>query len=277
MFQIFRFFSNNKVILLFLFLEFVSLFFIFHSHSYHQSKFITSANKFSGYLITKSNHIKTYFNLREKNKDIVNENLILKNKLEKLKQELIPTTNVSIDTARKYSYISANVIKNSYRKRDNLLTLDKGSFDGIKPNMGVVLPNGIVGITLDVSKHFSTVVSLLNSNTSINVKLKKNNHFGSLQWNGKTYKTAHLLDIPTQSNLKLGDTIMSGGHSIIFPDQIPIGTVSKIVIKNRTFERVDVQLFEDYSALHSVYIVVNKFKDEQKELEEKSELQMKND
>ncbi len=274
MFQIFRFFSNNKSILLFLFLEFVSLVFIFRSHSYHQSKYITSTNRLSGYLITKSHNIKSYFGLKEKNNDLVLENVILKNELERLKQLNRPVSMLSVDTIRKYKFVSANVIKNSYHKRDNILTLDKGTLDGVKPNMGVILPQGIVGITINVSEHYSTVVSILNSKTSINVKLKKNKHFGSLQWNGKTYKTAQLLDIPTQSNLKVGDTLVSGGQSIFFPEQIPIGIVSKIEVKNRNYERIDVQLFEDLSALHSVYVVVNKFKDEQKELEDKSESQM---
>lgn len=271
MLQIFKFFSKNRVLLLFLFFELVAIILVFRTHSYHQSKYITSANNFSGYLLTRSDNIYSYFRLKEKNDALISENVQLKNELEKLKQLHIPPTVLHTDTLRKYSYISATVIKNSYLKRDNIITLDKGSVDGISPNMGVILPNGIVGITLNVSKHYATVMSLLNSNTSINVKLKKNYHFGSLKWDGKSYRFTQLQDIPIQADIQVGDTLVTGGHSVFFPEEIPVGTVSEIKLANKTFERINIKLFADFSALHTVYVVTNKYRDEQQELETKSE------
>jgi rod shape-determining protein MreC len=271
MFQIFKFFSKNRILLLFLFLEFVAFILIFQTHSYQQSKYITSSHRISGNLLKKSEQIHSYFGLKEKNENLVKENVSLKNELEKYKQLQVPPTVVFQDTAKKYSYIVAKVIKNSYLKRDNTITLDKGSVDGVQPNMGVILPNGIVGITLNVSKHFCTVMTILNSKSSINVKFKKNYHFGSLMWNGKSYTQTQLWDIPIQADIKKGDSIVTGGQSVFFPEQIPVGVISKVTYANKTFERIDVKLFADFSALHTVYIVTNKYRDEQQNLETQTE------
>lgn len=268
MLQIFIFFSKNRIVLLFLFLEFMAFILILQSNSYQQSKYISSTNKMSGNLLQKSNNIHNYFELENKNEKLISENVSLKNELEKLKQlHILPTVH-SKDTLQKYTYLTAKVIQNSYLKKNNIITLDKGSVDGVKPNMGVILPHGIVGITLNVSNHFSTVMTILNSKSSINVKFKKNHHFGSLLWNGKSFTKTQLWDIPIQADIKKGDTIVSGGQSVLFPEQIPIGTISEIIYSNKTFERIDVKLFEDFSALHTVYIVLNKHRDEQQELED---------
>jgi|JI8StandDraft_1071087.scaffolds.fasta_scaffold74378_2 rod shape-determining protein MreC len=271
MFQIFNFFSKNRILLLFLFLEFVAFILIFQTHSYQQSKYITSSHRLSGSLLKKSEQIHSYFGLKDKNKDLIQENVNLKNELEKYKQLQVAPTVVMRDTAKKYAYIVAKVIQNSYLKRDNTITLDKGLVDGVQPNMGVILPNGIVGITLHVSQHFSTVMTILNSKSSINVKFKKNHHFGSLQWNGVSYTKAQLWDIPVQADIKKGDTIVTGGHSVFFPEQIPVGVIEEVVFSNKTFDRIDVKLFADFSALHTVYIVTNKYRDEQQNLEAQTE------
>ena len=270
MLQIFKFFSTNKILLLFLFLEFVAIIFIFRTHSYQQSTYITSSNRFAGNVLKKTNSIYEYFHLKNKNEDLIKENVQLKNQLEHYIQLNKPVTEVINDSLLKYSYIEAAVIKSSFLKNDNFITLDKGTADGIHPNMGVILPNGIVGITLNVSKHYTTVMTILHSKSSINVKFKKNYHFGSLQWNGKTFTKAQLLDIPIQADIKIGDTIVSGGHSIFFPDQIPIGTIAEVKYANKAFEKIDVKLFADFSALHTVYVVTNKFRDEQANLEAKT-------
>lgn len=272
MFQIFKFFSDNKVVLLFLLMEFIAFISILNTHSFHQSGYITSANNISGAILKKSNDIHSFLGLRKANNDLIQENLALKNELEHLKQLQVPPTITQVDTLRKYTYITANVIRNSFLKKDNIITLDKGSIDGVQPNMGVVLPNGIIGITLNVSNHYTTVMTILNSKMSINVKFKKNHHFGSMQWNGKTFSKVQLWDIPIQADIKVGDTIVTGGHSVFFPEQIPIGTISEVKLTNKTFEKIDIKLFADLSALHSVYIVKNKFRDEQQELEKKSEV-----
>lgn len=270
MFQIFQFISYNRTLLLFLLLEFLALVFTINTHSYHHSKYLSSSQAVSGNIISKADKINQYFGLREKNEQLITENLALKKNIEKLNQQLNPATIVQTDTIAKYDYIVAKVISNTFQKQNNIFTINKGSKDGVKPDMGVLLPNGIAGITLNVSEHYATVLSLLSNKSSINAKFKKNNHFGSLQWNGKSHTNVQLLDIPIQAEVKVGDTIVTGNSSIYFPENIPIGTIYDIKYANKSFERLDVKLFADFSSIDHVYVVINKRKKEQQDLEKLS-------
>jgi rod shape-determining protein MreC len=110
----------------------------------------------------------------------------------------------------------------------------------------------------------------LHSQTKINAKIKKSHHYGSLSWNGKNFTKVLLEDLPIQANIKKGDTIISGGKSIFFPEGIPIGTISDFKIDNKAYNSITINLFTDMSALYNVYIVKNNQKEELIELEKQS-------
>lgn len=264
------FFLKNKTILLFLFLEFFSFAFIINSHSFHHSKFLNSTNGISGFILKKSNAISNYFYLNKQNKTLIEENTFLINSLSSANKKNLNSTSISIDSVSKYKFIPARVISNPYSKRNNILTLDKGKAQGIQPDMGVVLPNGVIGITLNVSENYTTVLSLLNSQSKINAKIKKSHHYGSLHWDGKDITKVLLDDLPIQAHIQKGDTIISGGKSVFFPEGIPIGTISNIDIDNKAYASISVDLFTDMSSLFNVYVVKNTKKKEQLDLETKS-------
>jgi len=269
MLQLIKFFKNNSVFFLFVFLELIAFVFIIKSHSFHHSKYLNSANALSGSLLNKSNQISNYFKLSTQNETLAKENELLKNKLEQTTYNP-DNQQTNTNTPSKYTSISAKVISNPYFKRNNILTLDKGSNDSIKPNMGVILSNGIVGITLKVSKNFTTVLSLLNSQTKINAKMQKSSHYGSLAWDGNDFTEVQLMDLPIQANIQIGDTIMSGGKSVFFPEGIPIGTINDFSINNKSYTSIKVRLFADFSALDHVYVISNRFSEEQIKLESES-------
>ena len=271
MLQLIKFFTNNRYGLLFVLLEFIAFIFVLNSHSYHYSKFLNSANSISGSILKSSKGIHDYFHLTSQNKLLAQENELLKNKLQKQASNLSQKQGISADSLLKYNYISAQVISNPFRKRNNILTIDKGEKDGIKPNMGVVLSNGVVGITLRTSNHFTTVLSLLNSQTKINAKMKNSPHYGSLEWNGNDFSSVQLYDLPIQAHIKVGDTVISGGKSVIFPEGIPIGMIKSFEKKNKAYQNINIHLFADFSALNYVYVVQNKLSDEQLQLENQSQ------
>lgn len=257
------------VFILFVTLEFIAFIFIINSHSYHNSKYLNSANYISGSILKKSNAISDYFKLNKQNKALAEENESLKNSLEQVSTNPDSLHLVNSNPS-KYEYINATVISNPYTKRNNILTLDKGSLDSIQPNMGVILSNGVVGITLKVSKYYTTVLSLLNSQSKINAKMNKSHHYGSLQWNGQDFSKVNLEDLPIQANIQEGDTIISGGKSIFFPEGIPIGIISDFTIESKSYSNIGISLFADFSALHTVYIVKNNLSQEQIQLEKAS-------
>jgi len=270
MLQLINFLRKYRVAILFIFLEFVAFVFIIRSHSFHYAKYLNSANAIGGGIHQKTNSISKYFSLDNNNEVLLQENIRLKNQLEYFQRYDSLDGIVKQDTAQ-YQYIAAKVINNSYAKRNNILTLNKGGEDGIEPNMGVVLSNGIIGIVLNTSKHYATVLSVLNNQAKFNVKLTKSHHYGSLEWNGVQFDRLSLVDFPIQANVKVGDSIISGGKSVLFPLGIPIGVVTEVSVGENTYNEVILAPFVDYSALYEVYVIENKMAKEQIELETRHE------
>ena len=246
----------------------VSLGFTIQSHSYHQSSFFNSSSWFTGNIYETSHSISTYFDLDVENEKLVEENKRLRNLLFNQKTD----QPLALDSLQaRYTIASAQVIKNSYADRRNYITINKGEKDSVKMDMGVITSNGILGIIENTSNHFATIQSILNVNSNINAKLKNTNHFGSLIWNEEAYNTVQLIDIPKLVPLVIGDTIVTGGMSSIFPENIPIGTIKKFELGNaQSFWQVDITLFNDMTNIKNVYIVNNENRPEIIQLEEET-------
>ncbi|MFC0780312.1 rod shape-determining protein MreC [Flavobacterium sp. HJSW_4] len=269
--QIFNFIIRNSNRLLFLLLLGISLGLTIQSHSYHRSKVISSANFLSGGVYEKINRANEYLNLRAENDELVLENARLKSLLfNKEDTTKLPLPD-SIKGVKPADIIVSKVIHNTYNTHENFLTLNSGSNEGVKPDMGVINSLGIVGIIDDTSPRYSTVVSILNMKSQINAKLKKSNHFGSLTWDGKSTGFVQLRDVPRLASVRKGDTIVTGGQSVIFPEGINIGTVETIYKETQTsFYVIKVKLFNDMTNLGHVYIIKSKDREELINLENKN-------
>ena len=266
--QIVNFVLKNSNRLLFLLLLVISLSLTIQSHSYHKSKIISSANFFTGGIYEKVNNIDEYFSLRAQNDELALENARLKSLLFNQKDTTKLPKIDSIKGVKKTDIIVSKVIRNSYSAFENYLTINSGSSSGIKPNMGVINSAGIIGIVDNTSKDYATIISILNVKSQINAKIKKSNHFGSLVWNAKSTGFVQLIDVPRLAGVRKGDTIVTGGQSIIFPENIGIGTIDKVYIDNVTnYYTLDIKLFNDMTNLGHVYIIKNKDAEEISNLE----------
>lgn len=266
--QIIVFFIRNKNFLLFLLLFGLSVFLTINSHSFHKNKAATSANAISGGIYSVKQNVLDYFNLREQNDILVEENRRLRQLISKSRlQDSSAISSLNLDA--RFKYVSARVINNSYSKTKNNLTLDAGANDGLKIDMGVISSLGVVGIVNSVSANFATVQSLLNTKSQINAKLKTTGNFGSLIWRGGNPYEAILTDIPRQAIVKVGDTIVTDGKSTIFPQGILIGTVKDFVLaNNQDYYEVMVSLSNDMTNIRHVYVIENSDAQEINALEE---------
>lgn len=261
--QIFNFILKNSNRLLFLLLLVISLSLTIQSHSYHKSKIISSANFFTGGIYEKINNVDEYFGLREKNNELALENARLKSILFNQKDTTKLPKIDSIKGVKKVDIIVSKVIHNSYSIQENFITINNGAASGIKPNMGVINSAGIVGIIDKTSKNYATIISVLNVNSKINAKIKKSNHFGSLVWNGKSTGFVQLIDVPRLAGVRKGDTIVTGGQSIVFPENIGIGTIENVYTDEETnYYTLNIKLFNDMTNLGHVYIIKNKDSEE---------------
>ncbi|WP_281637145.1 rod shape-determining protein MreC [Flavobacterium marginilacus] len=267
--QIFSFIIKNSNRILFLLLLGISLSLTIQSHSFHRSKVISSANFLSGGVYERINSVEEYLNLREQNDELARENANLKSLLFKTKDSAeIPNLD-SLKGVLPKDIVVCKVIRNSYNVYENFLTLNAGAKSGVRPDMGVINSLGIVGIIDDVSANYSTVISILNTKSQINAKIKNSDHFGTLNWDGKNAGFVQLIDVPRLATIKRGDTIVTGGQSVIFPENIGIGTIDKIYIPDDKthYYRINVKLFNDMTSLGHVYIIKSGNSEEIRNLE----------
>lgn len=266
--QVINFFIKNSYRLLFLLLLGTSIFFTIQTNSYHKSRTISSANIVTGYVYEKIDEVNKYFDLKDVNKKLVEENSYLKEILYNTKDTTLTNPIELSDEMLQYKVIHAKVIKNSFDVYDNYLTLNAGAKDGIKEDMGVINSKGVVGIIDKTSNNYATVLSILNTKSQLNAKIKNTNHFGTLTWDAKNAGYVQLVDVPRLASLKKGDTIVTGGQSVIFPENIPIGRIEKAYTdKNTNYYTISVRLFNDMTNVGFVYIIENTKKSELIELQ----------
>lgn len=266
--QIVNFLIRHKTFITFFVLFCFSLFLVIQSHSYHNTKFVNSANWVAGSIYNTTNSIGDYLYLKQYNQQLIKENSYLR---KQLLNRGVPITDSLIDSDSlnlKFKIRPASIIKNSYNKLNNYLLVDKGSSDSIVQDMGVITSQGIVGIIENTSTGYANIQSVLNTYSEINAAIKNTNNFGSLKWNGEDFNIVQLVDVLRSAPIKKGDTIITGGMSSIFPKGILIGTIKDFSLDaSENYYLIDVDLFNDMTTLDQVYILENLNRKEILELE----------
>ena len=264
---------------LFLLLEVASFILLFRFNHYQQSVYFTSANGVAGKVYEISGGITSYFHLKTANGDLLDRNMWLEQRLSFLENVL---KEKGLDSARLYSMerlapteyqiFKANVIKNSLNKADNYITLDRGTTEGIRPEMGVVDANGVVGIVYKTSPHYSLVIPLLNSKSSISCKIVGSDYFGYLKWEGGNSRFAYLKDLPRHAEFNLGDTVVTSGYSTVFPEGVMVGTVDDMSDSHDGLSYLlKIKLATDFGKVSNVRVISRNGQDEQKALESRAD------
>ena len=272
-----NFFLKYNYWFLFILLEVISFALLFRFNNYQGSAFFTSSNQVAGMAYEAANNVTGYFHLKSINDDLVQKNVELELQMECIRSALMELTSDSTglermksDALKGYDIYRANVINNSLTHVDNYITLDKGENDGIRSEMGVINGSGVVGIVYHTSSNYSVVIPILNSKSSISCKIKRSDYFGFLKWDGGSSEYATVKDMPRHSLFSLGDTIVTSGHSAVFPGGIPIGTVEDMSDSHDGLSYLlKVKLFTDFGRLNDVRVIAQKGQEEQLELEQK--------
>ena len=270
-----NFFLKYNYWFLFVLLEVISFALLFRFNSYQGSAFFTSANRLAGAVYDAANNVTGYFHLKTINDELVQKNVELELQVERLRETLTEATGDSSgieqmkqEALQEYDIFKASVINNSITHADNYITINKGTADGVRSEMGVVNGSCVVGIVYLTSSHHSIVIPVLNSKSSISCKIKKSDYFGFLKWDGGSSEYAYVKDMPRHSLFSLGDTIVTSGHSAVFPSGIPVGTVDDIADSHDGLSYLlRVKLFTDFARLNDVRVIAKKGQEEQLELE----------
>ena len=252
--RIIYFLIRNKDFILFLSLLTICLSINISYNEYNKSKFLNSSNSLFSSLYKTKLTISKYFNLEYQNQLLLEEN-------RKLRYSLYNPKNINL-TGRKdkisYNVTSASVIKNSYSFSNNFVTIDVGRNDSIEIDNGVISSKGVVGIIDKISPNYSRFISILNTKFLLNAKLKKSNYFGVLSWDGMNINRVQLSDVPKQANVSIGDTIVTGGNSLIFPKGILIGYVESFKLDNsENYLELQINLATDMRNIENLYVLKN--------------------
>lgn len=257
-----EFLSRYNHWFLFVLLEVASLVLLFRFNNYHGSVWFTSANAVSGKVLEAHSEMESYMNLAEVNEALTQRNVYLEHRLAQLEEQL--AVKMSTDSLAgklqndsvHYRLIPAKIVNNSIDKTENFITLDKGSADGVKKDMGVVSGTGVVGIVYLVSKHYSVVISVLNAKSNISCAIADRGYFGYLHWTGGASDIAYVDDIPRHAHFKRGDNIVTSGYSSVFPAGIAVGKISKVYNSPDGLSyRLQVKLSTDFSTLRDVCVI----------------------
>lgn len=267
MYNLFQFFLRYYLFLLFVSLEIFCFYLIFQNKHYNEVAYMNVANSVSGKVYSTYTGVSDYLYLRRFSDSLVDENA-------KLRAQLLDSKYISkidsgilrdstLKNVQQYSYISARVIHNSVNEAANLIYLDRGRLQGVGKQMGVINANGIVGQVVAVTDNYSAVMSVLSKEFKVSAKLKKNEFFGNLHWDGVNSTTASMEDIPKHVPVKVGDTLVTSGFSQLFPRNIMVGRVKTVKMEpDKNFLEITVGLSTNFGSLSYVYVVNNLKKQE---------------
>lgn len=248
----------------FIALEIICFVLLFSYNNFQSSVYLSTANEVTARLLKGRDKVTKYFGLAEKNHVLSEQNAQLQQRIVELEMlnaqyhldSLAKTETIQRIYRTGYHITPAQVIDKSVNKTDNYFTLDRGTSDGVAPDMGVMGVDGIVGVVFKCTEHYSLVMTLLNSNNSISCKVSGNNDIGYLQWQGGDPRYATLHDLPRYSNVTVGDTIVTSGNSSFFPEGIMVGTVEE---KHHTtdglYMNLKVLLSTQFVNLEHVFVV----------------------
>jgi rod shape-determining protein MreC len=274
--------------ILFIFFEIVSFVLIYRNNTYQQNRMLSGANVVTGYFMSVSGAVFSYFDLQNANQELLKRNSELEAEVTALRGQLsrleADTTSfgqvflrdtVFADSlfreAFQYNYIPVGVVSNRTNYVNNYITVDKGANDGIRPDMGVVSPQGLVGIVTTVGEHYSVVLSLLSVKFNVNCKVLQTDYFGALSWKGGDIRYAYLEQLPTHSTFQTGDTIVTSGNSAVFPPGIMVGIVESHDKQNDdNFYSLKVRLASDFQTLRMLCVIDNRLHKEQRDVEKEA-------
>jgi rod shape-determining protein MreC len=259
--SLFAFLWKYQFTVLFIFLESIALVLLFNSYTYHKSLAFNTVNDLTGSVFSMSTNVSDYFSLKTENEQLLEENARLRNLLHN--GPLFADT-VSQKEDSLYQYITAKVVSNSVDNRNNFIMINKGSLDGIEKELGVISSTGLTGIVVGVSRNYAYIMSMLHQNSRISARIKKSNQLVNVTWSGLDYRTGEVIDIPSHIILSPGDTIVTSGNSLIFPEGIEIGTIiSQEKTPDKALGNAKLVFSTDFNSLSYVYVIRNLSKEEQ--------------
>lgn len=268
MLKLLLFLKRIGYVLLFIALEAIAISVFLHSNLYQKARIAGASDRLVSGVYDKLADVSEYFGLRAENRRLLEEIARLRSEKQPLPQIDYDVDSIPVaEVLQQYRYQPARVIRNSISRRENYLTIDRGTLDGVEPEMALIADDGIVGYVVHCSDHFSVAMSILHTQFKTSGRIQGSDFFGSIYWDGLNHREVILDEIPKYADMEVGDTVVTTDYSYIFPPDQPIGTIDSFEMFNGTFYKVRVRLFTDLARLRHVYAVHYLEQDERRALE----------
>ncbi len=276
--NLFNFIIRNSHWLVAILLVAFSFYLVFAHNSYQRSVYLTSANNISGWLYSVSGNVSSFLLLKKNNRELMERNALLEEELQQWREQVdaslyddsLTTEAFVADSSAlpHFAFIPAEVVNLSFSGVNNFITINKGSQQGIKPDMGVISHRGVVGVVSNVSANFAVVIPVINSKFRLSARLKHSDNNGSLSWSGRNIREAQVQELPRHEDYSVGDTVITS-FSRIFPKNLIIGRVSGLgESTDDNFITVNLELATDFYTLQDVLVINDRYYEEQEALEE---------
>lgn len=238
---------------------------LFQYNSYQGSVWFTSANRVAGSILAWKAEVEFFFSMAKANEELTQRNLSLEQQVSELSNKLAEATEdttwvqkAGAGVLKGFNLIPAKVVSNKINSPDNLLTIDKGTADGVRADMGVVCGTGVVGIVYLASAHYSVVIPVLNTRSNISCRIRGRNYFGYLNWMGGSDRLVYVDDVPRHAHFRLYEWVETSGYSSVFPPGIAVGKILHVYNSPDGLSyRLQVELATDFSRLRDVCVVDN--------------------
>lgn len=268
--QFILFLRKIYFVIMFILLEIMAFSHFSNSSVYANAKIMNASAVMTGGFQGSISRVENFMRLRSDNEKLLARVAALENELETYKaaERAAQSDSVVIDpvsTLGQYEYMTAHVVNNTINRRDNYLTIDKGSKDGVVPEMAIMSNGCLVGYIVSCSAHYSVGVSFLNTKFVTSGQSTRRSYYGSVRWEGVDYSKGRLLEIPKYADIEVGDTIVTTEFSSRFPEGIPIGVVTNAEMVNGINYEADIDLLVEFGRLYNVELV--KFSDTREKLE----------
>ncbi len=265
MHNLLAFLSRYNHWFVFILLEVISFVLLFRFNNFQGSVFFSSANAVAGKIYEYNSAVTTFFSMSQNNKRLSERNLMLEQQVQALSQYIATHggDSLTLDNCQKsaltgFKLIPAKVISSSIDREDNLITIDKGTADGVREDMGVACGTGVVGVVYMASAHYAIVLPVTNIHSSVSVTIRKRGYFGFLHWKRPPADIAYIDDVPRHAKFALGDEVVTNGYSSIFPAGIMVGKILHVFNSADGLSyRVQLRLSTDFGKLRHVCVIDN--------------------
>jgi rod shape-determining protein MreC len=216
--------------------------------------------------------IPAYFGLKAENELLHHINVELADEAQRLREAKLENLHLrqllGLKTQLPYKLIAARVVNKNLTLLRNTITINAGSNDSVQQYMPVVNDAGLIGIVTSVTKHYSTLNILFNTDFRASGKVQRSRVDGIVMWDGKTLS---LKNVPKMRDVKVGDVVTTSEYSNTFPADIRIGLVSDVREQpGSLFKSITIEPSIDFVKLETVFVMVYSQDKERLDLEQRT-------